>query len=233
MLYVFCGTDTTGVRKEAFDFIETLQTDGVEVIKITAQEYVEGSIVELTQGEGLFGTKQIVVFDTPSENEEVENELLEYLEGMKESGNTFVMIEGRCLAPKKKKLSKFAEKLVEVTGGKKERFNVFSLTDTLLRKDKKSLWLLLTQAWKEGVSNEEIIGILFWQIKILRLVSKTRTATEAGQKPFVYQKAKRALMGFKEGEVDELSKSLLAIYHDGHQGVVDLDVALERWVLTL
>jgi len=233
MLYVFFGTDTTNVRKEAFDFLDTLQNDDTEVVKITHTDYVSGMIAELAQGEGLFGTIQIVVLDTLSEDEIVESEILNNLDLLKDSSNHFILIEGSYDAARKKKVTKYAEKISEKKAGKKERFNVFSLTDAFLRKDKKSLWLLLSNAWKEGVSNEEIIGILFWQIKILRLVSKTGSPEEAGQKPFVYQKAKQSLQNFKEGELDELSKSIVSIYHDGHLGRVDLNIALEKWVLDI
>ena len=233
MLYVFFGTDTTNVRKEAFDFLDILQNEDTEVVKITQADYVSGMITELTQGEGLFGTIQIVVLDTLSEDEIVETEILNNLDLLKDSSNHFILIDGLYDAAHKKKVTKYAEKISEKKAGKKERFNVFSLTDAFLRKDKKSLWLLLSNAWKEGVSNEEIIGILFWQIKILRLVSKTGSPEEAGQKPFVYQKAKQSLQNFKEGELDELSKSIVSIYHDGHLGRVDLNIALEKWVLDI
>jgi len=49
----------------------------------------------------------------------------------------------------------------------------------------------------------------------------------------VYQKAKQSLQNFKEGELDELSKSIVSIYHDGHLGRVDLNIALEKWVLDI
>ena len=38
---------------------------------------------------------------------------------------------------------------------------------------------------------------------------------------------------FKEGELEALSRSLLALYHDGHGGKKDIDLALEKWTLTI
>ena len=52
-------------------------------------------------------------------------------------------------------------------------------------------------------------------------------------KDFSYNKAKRALGTFKEGEVAALSESLLRAYHDARLGKLELDLALERWVLTV
>jgi len=38
---------------------------------------------------------------------------------------------------------------------------------------------------------------------------------------------------FSSGEVEKLSQSLLELYHDGHAGVRDMDMALEEWVLEI
>lgn len=233
MLYVFFGTDTTVVRQEALAYANDLASEGTDVIKITETDYREGLIIEFAQGTGLFGTTEVIVLDTPSENELFEEEMFGSFDSMAASQNHFVLIAGTLNAAQKKKLKKHADKVQEITLDKKDRFNVFKLTDALLRRDKKTLWLLLTTAWKEGIPNEEIIGILFWQIKMLRLASKVENAEASGQKPFVYQKAKQALRNFKDNEIDELSRSLLSLYHDGHLGRVDLSTGLERWVLRL
>jgi len=103
----------------------------------------------------------------------------------------------------------------------------------LANKDKKSLWLLFCEAKRNGLSGEEIIGTLWWQLKSLRLAAMTNSASEAGMKDFTYNKAKRALRNFRDGELETLSHSLLLAYHDGHGGIRDIDYALEEWVLGL
>ena len=190
-------------------------------------------IADVAEGVSLFGKGQIFIVDTLSDDQNAFASLLGHLESMQSSPHHFVMIERTLNAVDKKKIAKHATSCEEITAEKKERFNAFLLTEALLRKDKKSLWLLLTEAWKEGLSNEEIIGILFWQVKIVRLAEKTKSAEEADQKPIVYSKAKRALSVFKKGEADQISRELLALYHEGHAGKVDTSVALEQWVLKL
>jgi hypothetical protein len=93
--------------------------------------------------------------------------------------------------------------------------------------------VLLQEARQSGLREEEIIGMLWWQLKSLRLALVTNSADEAGMKEFPYTKAKRALSTFAPGEVVLLSQSLLELYHAGHSGQSDMDVALEEWVLTL
>lgn len=233
MLYVYFGNDTPRVRQKAFDFSRTLSEGDAQVTALTAEQYEEGMITDVAEGVSLFGGGQIIIVDTLSEDQTAFASLLNLLPVMETSPHHFVMIEGVLNAAEKKKIAKHATSLEEITADKKERFNAFLLTEALLRKDKKSLWLLLTEAWREGLSNEEIIGILFWQVKILRLAQKTKSAEEAGQKPFVYSKAKQALSRFAHGDIDTISRELLSIYHDGHAGRVDTSVALEQWVLKL
>jgi DNA polymerase III delta subunit len=233
MLYVFFGTDTTQVRTKAFSFLAKLNVEEKSLIKIASETYARGMIPDLTRGSSLFGGVDFFLLDTPSEDEMYLGEVLEHAALLQDSQNHFVVIENGLTADKKKIIEKHAEKIEEIKADAKVRFNTFALTDAFLERDKKSLWLLLVSAWKEGLSHEEIIGVLFWQIKILRLVEKTNSAEEAGQKPFVYSKAKRSLKNFKKGELDALSESLLRIYHDGHQGRVDIAIALEQWALTI
>lgn len=234
MLHVYFGNDVTRVRQRAFEFLQSVVEEDALVTKVTSESYGTGMLEELTAGTSLFGGTQVVLMDTLSEGgADIFAEILEGLEAMEASVNRFIMIEAALAAAEKKKVEAAATKAIEVTGEKKEKFNAFLMTDALLRKDKKSLWLLLQEAWSEGLSNEEIIGVLFWQVKTLRLVQKTKSAEEAGQKPFVYSKAKRALGSFKEGELDRLSEGLLVAYHDGHLGRVDTGLALEKWVLSL
>jgi hypothetical protein len=75
--------------------------------------------------------------------------------------------------------------------------------------------------------------MLWWQLKSLRLAALTQSAQEAGMKDFPYNKSKRALPAFAPGEVVTLSQSLLELYHAGHSGQRDMDIALEQWVLAL
>ncbi len=233
MLYVYFGNDAPKVRHKAFQFIETLTKGETLATQVTIENYAEGMILEYAEGASLFGSTEVVVIDTVSEDDVIFEQVLELLPVMAQSANHFVLVERTLTAPIKKKIQTHASAIEEIVGETKEKFNTFLLTDAYLRKDKKSLWLLLMEAWKAGEKNEAIIGILFWQVKMLRLVSKTKSAEEAGQKPFVYSKAKRALSQFKEGEPETHSQQLLSIYHDGHQGKVDTALALEKWVLSI
>jgi hypothetical protein len=146
------------------------------------------------------------------------------------SSNTVVVIEGTLLAAEKKVYANaVAHEFAKVASDR--GLDTFALANTLLTRDKKSLWLTLVTLRRQGVSAEELIGILWWQLKALRLAAVTASAAEADMKSFPYDKAKKALRIFTATDIERLSATLLAVYHDGHGGVKDIDIGLEEWVL--
>ncbi len=233
MLHLIYGNDTITVREKAHTFIGVEEKKGVKIEKIETDNYTEGIFADVVGAVSLFGEKTLYVIDTPSEKNEMYDDVVRNLEAFKDSDNTFLVIEEALLAPQKKKFQKYTESMEEYKATATERFNAFGMADSLSQKDKKTLWLQLQEAKKAHLSAEEIIGILWWQLKSMRLAKNTDSAIEAGMKDFPYNKAKRALGSFKEGELEILSQELLKVYHEGHLGNVDIDIALERWVLTL
>ena len=233
MLFIFYGNDTVGVRTKAHDFVSTYEKKGETMQRIDGETYAQGILSDIAGSASLFGTKTIYVLDTPSVSKDFYADVIEHLEAFSQSTTNFVVIESMLLAAEKKKFTKYAEHIEEIKAAAKERFNAFGMADSLARKDKKTLWMQLQDAKREGLSPEEIIGTLWWQLKSLRLAKLTDSASEAGMKDFPYNKAKRALTAFKAGELENLSHSLLTVYHDGHLGKKDIDVALEKWTLSI
>lgn len=232
MLYVYHGNDVVNVRKKAHEFLRTYEEAGSGVREVSTETYSPGMLTDLAGAVSLFLGTEVTLIDTLSEDTGAFDSLREVIPLLAESQNIFVVIETTLSPGDKKLFTQYAAK-IEETKGTSETMNPFALADALTRRDKKSLWILLTEAWRNGLTTEAIIGTLYWQMKLLRLAERTKNATEAGQKDFPYNKAKRALGKFKKGEVDSLSRELLALYHEGHTGKRDIDLALERWVLTL
>jgi len=232
MLHVYFGTDRQKVRDAAGDFLKkNLPPDGT-LHTVEASSFSPGQVTDSLEASSLFGGAQWFMFDTPSSEEEFQAAVTSSLKEMQSSTNTFIILEGALLAPAKKQYAKYTASIEEFTAAKNAAFNSFVMADALASKDRKKLWLLLQEARLNGLAPEAIIGILWWQLKSLQLVAVTRTAAEAGMKEFPYSKTKRALSTFAPGEVSQLSYSLLRLYHDGHAGVRDIDLALERWVLS-
>lgn len=231
MYVVFFGSDRSGVRDAATKYIDENMPENASFITLSSGEYQLGQVADYLGASSLFGEEEWFLFDTPSYQEEFKEEVESSLKEIAESKNTFIILEDSLLAASKKTLAKHATEINEYKADKKDRFNSFVLAEALANRDKRRFWILLQEAKLEGLRNEEIIGILWWQLKSMRLAQVTKSATEAGMKQFPYNKAKQALVKFREGEVEKLSQSLLELYHDGHAGLKDMDNSLEQWVL--
>lgn len=231
MFSVYYGTDTIALRTALMKKVDVAKAAGVVVTHIDSDTYTSGVFADAVGATSLFGETMLFVVDAAGAKDEFATELHESLSALKDSPHEFIISEGALLADAKKKYAKFTDSMEEFKAPAAERYNVFALADSLAKRDKKTLWMQLMEAQAAGLPAEEIIGTLWWQLKSLRLAALTKTAEEAGMKDFPYQKAKRALTSFKPGELEVLSESLLAVYHDGHAGARDIDAALEKWVL--
>ena len=231
MLKLYFGTDRQKVRDAATNFLESHMSSDGTVTTLEAQSFVSGQIADALGAASLFGGEEWFVIDTPAADPDMAQEVTSSLKEMSESQNTFLILEGALLAPAKKSYAKHAASSEEFIAVKNERFNTFAMADALAQKDRRQLWVLLQNAKREGLAAEEIIGMLWWQLKALRLADVTSNAAQAGMKDFPYNKAKRSLAKFTPGEVIKNSHTLLELYHDGHAGLRDIDLALEQWVL--
>lgn len=232
MLNLYYGNDVVKTRQAALAAVATIATaHEVTVHRIENGQFSVGGLADMLGATSLFGGSELYVLDTPSEDEVFYEALLKSLPEMVASPNYFIVMEGAVLAPERKKFEKAGVDMEEFKKTAETPFNVWGMADALSSRDKKSLWVQLTDAKRAGLSAEEIIGTLWWQLKTLRMAMLTKSASDAGMKDFPYNKAKRALSNFKEGEVEIMSRNLLRVYHDGHGGVRDIDEGLEEWVL--
>lgn len=230
MLSVFFGSDRKLTIDAALVHANKISS---EVTTIDEHSFYPGQFLEATATTPLFGEQSVYLVDTPSNQPDLADECYSALKEMAGSSNYFFIVEGPLLAASKKKYTKFAEHIEEFSADKAETFNMFSLAEALARRDKKSLWVLVQEAGMLGIREEEIIGILWWQIKSIRLASLVSSAEEAGMKDYPFRKAKQALNKFSTADIKKLSHSLLQLYHRGHKGRVDLRLALEKWVLQM
>lgn len=233
MLKVFYGDDVVTVRHEAMQAVELFCKAGYTSVSYSAEDYLPSLVNNSLQAGSLFGTKAVVVFDNPSANKEFYDEVVAVVSDLQTSVLPFVIIEQKLLAIQLRVFTKVGAEIYEAKKTVLGKFNTFALADALLTRDKKLLWILLQKAHQEAIEEESIIGILWWQLKTLRLTYLTKNATEAGVKDFPYNKAKRAQSKFPLADVEALSFNLLKVYHDGHNGKNNMTIALEKWVLSI
>jgi DNA polymerase III delta subunit len=236
MLYVIYGTDADVVRKKAGALRDALQKKkpDASLFSMTATDVSYERFEELTQSQGLFENKYIVICDHVLEDREKNDVVYDALPSIEKSPNIFIMLEGKLLAEAKKKLEKYAEKMEEHTlpeKTKKDSGEIFALADAFGRRDTKSLWALYRQAIDDDAVPEEIHGILWWQAKSIALARSGLSPAETGLNPFVHKKALVFAKNFSTEEIDGVLSRLVRMYHDAHRGKTNFEIALERFVL--
>ena len=242
MLYVFHGTNTSANVAKATSLITSLRTKKADAsyVRIEAGQWSPTIVQEHAGGQGLFANKYIVFLDRVTENNEAKDGLVEQVSTMQESPNIFIVLEGKVNAELTKAFEKHAEKVVATDAvlkvGKnssRDEFNIFSLADAIGSRDSFKAWTVYRQAIDAGIETESIVGTIFWQLKSMALAVGTSSAAEAGLSPFVYSKAKKAVSNYSREELDRLTASCIRAYHDGHRGKVNMELGVERLILSL
>ncbi len=237
MLYVIYGTDTHKARAKLHDLLDLAKKKRpeAELFKLTTENWSEGQFDELLVAQGLFEQKYTTVLDNLFEKKDLKNYVMDRLEEMKESEQIFLMLESSIDAASLKKLEKFSEKVQEFEKkeDKKSNINIFSITDGLVQKDKKKLWISYIDLLGKGAVAEEVHGILFWQVKNMILASRAGSAGETGLSPFVYKNALTGARNYKNEDLQKMSGELMDMTHRVRQGQGELEIMIEKWVLGL
>lgn len=240
MMYLLYGDNTDLARSKLRGIIDsqTKKTPDAVHFRLTTENFSEEKLEELLGSGGLFQNAYIVVLDNLFQDEKAADAILVKLSEIEESQNIFIVLETNLTKAILTKLEKKSAKtqtfaLSTKLEKKKPEFSVFTLSDALGARDKKKLWTLFIGAKQAGVSSEEIHPILLWQIKAMLGAVGGSSALEAGLNPFVYTKAKSFSKNFRKDELGTLSRSLIDMYHEVRRGLIDFDIALERWILSL
>lgn len=246
MLYVFYGTDVARSHEKAHKLIDSLRAKKPDAsyVPINGDSWRTPVIEEHLGGQGLFSNKYIVFLDRVTENAEAKEGIDEFLPAMAESSNIFVMLEGKSNVESRKAIEKSAEKVVVTDlpvvarsfgggDGAKGEFNIFSLSDAVGSRDRAKSWMIYRQAVDQGIESESILGTLFWQVKSMVVAAGGKSATDTGLSPFVFSKSKKYATNYEGSALGKLLTRIVTLYHDGHRGVVDLELGTEKLLLEL
>lgn len=213
MLHFYTGTDAKKAREEMNKAVALSAKGGKRVVRINDTNSTNDLYASL-QGGGLFGEKHVFVIDGVSENEEMFAVLLQMLEGMKKSAESFFLIEARHDADTRRAIEKYSETSKRFDAPKKKKDDsVFALANALRRADKKALWTGYQRELIKGNAPEAIHGVLFWGAKDMVLKSKEGTP-----------ESRRAR---------KLVAELAELPHEARRNNFPLEYALERFVLSV
>lgn len=235
MIYFLYGTDTHKARKKLHELLDLAQKKrpGSELFKMTTENWNEAQFDELLVSRGLFESKYTVVLDNLFEKKEIKDYVLERLENLEVSEQIFLILEGKVDAGAAKRIESRAKQSQQFTKieSVKQYSGIFSITDGLLEKDKKNLWISYVDFIGKGFAPEEIHGVFFWQVKNMILASHIGRQSESGLSPFVYKNALSGARKYKTEELTEMSSGLVNMTHRVRRGEGELEIMLEKWIL--
>ena len=225
MLYLFHGTNTQLSLSKARTLVKQLHAKKPDsaFVEVDADHWNVAAIQEHAGGQGLFSAKYVVLLNRVTENAEAKDEIGKLTEIMQESENIFIVVEGKLNVDIKKALEKNAkqtvvsdvEKVGAGASGGKRGFNAFALADALGAREPGRAWSLYRQAIDAGQEIEPIVGMLFWKVKTM--ISSGISSTGK----------------YSKEELHALAEKLITTYHDGHRGVVDLELSVEKLLIGL
>lgn len=237
MLYVLHGNNSIEKTKKLKSMTDAMQKKrpDAELFRLKGKDIANesDSLDSLLHSVGLFEQKYIIVVDEI--DGEAQELLLKKAKDMKESNHVCIVVSDKLLKKELDTFEKFAEKVQEFSEVKKtaERFNTFALADAFGKRDKKSLWIGLLNAYTNDIAPEEIAGVLFWQVKNIVLAHKTNSAGESKLSPFVDGNARRFAKNYTLTEILKISDGLVNTTVQTRAGLGEMEVLLEKWVLGL
>jgi len=207
MIYILIGGDT----KNKNVYIKEL-TKGSESFFVREEKMDRALIMSYSYNVNLFDIRSSIIMENVLGADEV-NLKTDDLEFLKKSETLFIFKEDKLLKTLQDKYKKYAE--IKMFEEKKflgrEKFNVFSITDAYIRRDKIGAWTLYNEALKEGIEPEAIAGVLFWKIKTLLLANPNEKVKD---------------------DLKKKSSMIVNLYHKAHKGELDLTIGLEQFILT-
>ncbi|MDD5152554.1 MAG: hypothetical protein PHS95_00930 [Candidatus Pacebacteria bacterium] len=236
MIYLIYGNDRAKGLAKFQSIREKLVKNGTQVETIKEGSISGAMLDEIGTARGLFDKSTLFIFESILEKKTEQELLASYAEVLEKSANSFLVFEPSFDKELVKEVSKYVTEIIECSAKKfdaRPAFNIFSLGDALGKRNKKELWVLFQQAVSAGATPEEIAGTLFWSVKNMALIKMAEPRDDAGLNPFVAKKTRTFAKNYSEKEIADLSRNLMALYHEAHRGGEPMNIALEKFILSL
>ena len=238
MFHLIYGSDRVKAQKRYSELLDTLRAEDPtrQIIEFHADTFVRSDLEDLVLAQSLFGSPALIFGDALLEREESRLCIGEMAGALAASAQTFVFLEEGLLAEDIKKILPHAkaEEFKRAALGREDERPLYALGDALGKKDKKEIWVMYQRSLLAGFPEEKVFWMLARQLKNMLLVKCGATMDDLGTKSdFVYKKTVTSAKNFAEKELAKRHGELVAILHDSHRGLLDFDIALERWLLSI
>jgi DNA polymerase III delta subunit len=204
---------------------QKLTDEGYDVSSFFADEHEMLDIISSLTHETLFGDTNAYVLHGCLQDEEVVRALAIVKAPL-------LCIEETLNAVQIRQIKKYATGDVVVekfTKKKNEDKQIFKLMDHICARNPKDAWLTYQSLVGKGQTAHQMIGLVWWQVKNMLLVSRGE-GEHLGF--FLASKAQGALRKYDQKALDALAHKILDIYHRGHQGE-NIDNLFEEFLLTI
>ncbi len=114
----------------------------------------------------------------------------------------------------------------------KSALNFFALPDSVGRSSVKDMWLEYTRARINGGEAEMLHAGIVAKVRDI-LLAQQASAEDLQIHPFVYKKAKSDFKNWSTSSLTDFYDKLIYLYFDSRSGGDELDVALEKLLLSV
>ncbi|MGM0482613.1 MAG: hypothetical protein ACQEP6_01960 [Patescibacteria group bacterium] len=206
-----------------------------EVFFVNEETFGVDHMDGLLYGRGLFEEKHIIVLTGIFRDEDAKKYILKKLPDMESSGHVFFLVEDFLTHSQHKKIldSSYFSEGFQQGEVKEDAFNIFALTDAIGERKGPVAWKIFNTAIFKGKSPEEIHGIIFWMIKSIQAAKISKTAKEAGMKPYPFNKSQKFSGNYSSEELMSISESLICALEKERKGKLPLRFSLESIILSL
>lgn len=238
MLYLYYGNDQKKSEIQFKKLVDSLRAKRPDapVFRFEGDSVNFNELEEIIFGASLFDPKYLIILKNFTATLEGKDFFDSHLADLAKTDHIVLVLEGALTKPLVTKFTKHAERVQEYNKGEakeKTALNIFALADALGERDKKKLWILYQEALASGVTAEEIFWRLVGQVKNMLIVGAASNQSEMKMHPFVLRKTTTAAKRFSLEELQDLSRSFLALYSDARYGKREFEVAIERMILGL
>lgn len=236
MLYFYYGSKYDSARTAARTKLqEHIDRDSqAPIIRLDSFSFSPERFDDALGSQGLFGGNALVELKDVLEIKEAKDFLIERLADMGTGPSTIIWTERSVDERTLTAISKHTKE-AKAFGDRKKESKMptasFDFAEKCVLNDKRKAWVLFETELRGVHAPEELIGTLMWQYKMVALAHRCATATDAGVSPYSFTKAKTLAQKCSAQTALTTMHALTALYHRAHRGELDLEVALERFIL--
>jgi hypothetical protein len=216
MLYVYYGNDEKASRAKLQSTMQSLgkRAPHAHVLRVTDEDEETVSVEEILTSQGLFHPKQVVLFDSVMSNKSIREDIFKNIKEIQKSEHVFFIYDSKFLAAHEKKLKTYAERM-ERFDNREEKIkkeDYFALANAFGSKNRSKIWIEYRKALLGGTAPEALHGMLFWKVKDTIV---------------------RGRCGENESEYKKMAGELAEMTHQTRRDGVELEYALERFILSI